>query len=194
MFDEAEVLLAARDVFWSKGYCATSVDDLCAATGLGRGSLYGAYRDKHSLYLKTLDAYATAAVEQNHHDLCEAPGTALARLVAHVKRHMRSTLADTKRRGCMISKSAAELSSVDRKVVQHTRHTLDAWRNDLTYAISEAQADGDLPADRDAEALACLLLTVLRGMESTRTQGGAPAVVAAAGEMAMSMLLGVPPE
>ena len=48
-FDEADVVEAARDQFWNRGYAATSVDDLTAATGLGKGSLYGAFGDKHSL-------------------------------------------------------------------------------------------------------------------------------------------------
>lgn len=189
-FDDAEVTNVARDVFWSNGYAATSIDHLCAATGLGRGSLYGAFGDKHALYLRALDGYVTAVVAQNHHDLREADGSALERIVAHIRRHMRSTLADTKRRGCLISKSAAELSSSDRGVVQHTRHSLDTWRKDLVATVVEAQADGDVPADRDADALASLLLTVLRGMESTRTQGGSPAVISSAGELAIDLLLG----
>ena len=44
-FDEQEVVAAARDEFWERGYAATSVDDLTAATGLGKGSLYGAFGD-----------------------------------------------------------------------------------------------------------------------------------------------------
>src|ERR1700682_3440433 len=42
-FDEADVVAAARDEFWSRGYGATSMDDLPTATSLGRGSLYGAF-------------------------------------------------------------------------------------------------------------------------------------------------------
>ncbi|WP_199865355.1 MULTISPECIES: TetR/AcrR family transcriptional regulator [Frankia] len=44
-FDEDQVVCAARDQFWATGYTATSLDDLTAATGLGRGSLYGAFGD-----------------------------------------------------------------------------------------------------------------------------------------------------
>jgi AcrR family transcriptional regulator len=189
-FDADEVTAAARETFWSNGYAATSIDNLVAATGIGRGSLYGAFGDKHSLYMQALDGYVTSVVEQNHHDLCEADGTAMQRLVAHVRRHMHLTLSDSKRRGCLISKSAAELASSDREVVKHTKHSLDAWRRDLSAALTQAQTDGDLPADRDVDELASLLLTVLRGMESIRTQGASPAVVSAAGELAIELLLG----
>jgi AcrR family transcriptional regulator len=49
-FDEKQVLQAARDEFWSCGYAATSIDDVAALTGLGKGSLYGAFGDKHALF------------------------------------------------------------------------------------------------------------------------------------------------
>ena len=57
-FDEQQVLEAARDQFWKNGYAATSLDDLTKATGLGKGSLYGAFGGKHQLFLKVLGTYA----------------------------------------------------------------------------------------------------------------------------------------
>jgi AcrR family transcriptional regulator len=53
-FDEDEVLEKARAVFWNLGYAATSLDDLAAATGLNRPSLYAAFGDKHALYMRAL--------------------------------------------------------------------------------------------------------------------------------------------
>ena len=53
-----EVALArATKAFWESGFAATSLDDLAAATGMNRPSLYGAFGDKHALYLKALTAY-----------------------------------------------------------------------------------------------------------------------------------------
>lgn len=54
-FDPDEVLDRARAVFWNLGYAATSLDDLAAATGLNRPSLYAAFGDKHALYMAALD-------------------------------------------------------------------------------------------------------------------------------------------
>src|SRR5882762_7155245 len=62
-FDEEKVLRAARDQFWTLGYAATSLDDLMAATGLGKGSLYGAFGSKRELFLRVLDEYCARAVE-----------------------------------------------------------------------------------------------------------------------------------
>jgi len=53
-FDPDAVLDKARAVFWNQGYAATSLDDLAAATGLNRPSLYAAFGDKRALYLAAL--------------------------------------------------------------------------------------------------------------------------------------------
>ena len=68
-FDESDVIAAARDEFWSRGYGATSVEDLTAATGLGKGSLYGAFGDKHALFIRALDDYITTALDGVHAQL-----------------------------------------------------------------------------------------------------------------------------
>src|SRR4029077_15778222 len=59
-FVEDEVIAAARVQFWTHGYAATSLDDLVAVTGLGRGSLYRAFGDKHALFMRALDQYCAA--------------------------------------------------------------------------------------------------------------------------------------
>lgn len=62
---EPEVALArALDVFWKEGFAATSLDDLSAATGMNRPSLYGAFGDKRELYIKTYEAYRDRARER----------------------------------------------------------------------------------------------------------------------------------
>lgn len=68
-FDPDEVLDRARAVFWNLGYAATSLDDLAAATGLNRPSLYAAFGDKHALYL--------AALERSRREATVAIGAAL---------------------------------------------------------------------------------------------------------------------
>jgi TetR/AcrR family transcriptional regulator, transcriptional repressor for nem operon len=56
-FDPDETLDLARDVFWQKGFQGTSLDDITAATGLNKPSLYAAFGDKNALFLKVLDRY-----------------------------------------------------------------------------------------------------------------------------------------
>ena len=59
---EPEVALArALDVFWKEGFAATSLDDLSAATGMNRPSLYGAFGDKRELFIKSYQRYRADA-------------------------------------------------------------------------------------------------------------------------------------
>ena len=59
-FDEQEVIALALDVFWRKGLREATMQDLAAATGVQRGSLYNAYGDKEAIFLRAFDQYAGA--------------------------------------------------------------------------------------------------------------------------------------
>jgi AcrR family transcriptional regulator len=61
-FDADAVLEKARGVFWNLGYDAASLDDIAAATGLNRPSLYAAFGDKHALYMAALGRTREGAV------------------------------------------------------------------------------------------------------------------------------------
>ena len=61
-FDIEDAVGDAMNVFWTRGYHATSLTDLLDVTGLSRGSLYKAFGDKKSLFLKAMDRYAEAGL------------------------------------------------------------------------------------------------------------------------------------
>jgi TetR/AcrR family transcriptional regulator, transcriptional repressor for nem operon len=187
-FDEDEVIAASRDLFWAQGYEATSVDDLGAVTGLGRGSFYKAFGDKHSLFLRSLELYCAQMSEAVRADLHNPALGAYDRLVAHVRGLTSVMASDTERRGCLMAKSADELCPADPDVAKLVKRTLDGWLRELTATIAAAQADGDIPAATDAKALASLLLAVLRGMEGLRKGGVAASTVKAAAEQVITLM------
>ncbi|MFJ3306643.1 TetR/AcrR family transcriptional regulator [Streptomyces sp. NPDC086549] len=186
-FDEEEVVQAARDQFWSVGYNGTSIDDLSAVTGLGRGSLYGAFGDKHVLFLRALDSYNSAALEAWGSAL-GGPGPALPKLERHVRDVAEGITRDVERRGCMMAKIAAELSSVDESVAERIAATVRGLHSALRDCIARAQAEGSLDAGTDADNLASLLLAVLRGLEALGKAGAAPEVVNGAADQALALL------
>ncbi len=187
-FNEADVLAAARDEFWSRGYTATSVEDLTAATGLGKGSLYGAFGDKHDLFLRALDFYCTTAIDGVLAQLREPDRSAYDRLTRHIRKQAAAVAADKDRRGCMMSKSAAELGASDEAAAHIIERSLATWRNELIDCIKAAQREGWIDRKQNPQALATTLLGFMRGLEALWKGGAKPAQIKAAAEEIIALI------
>jgi AcrR family transcriptional regulator len=72
-FDPDEALDLARDVFWQQGFQGTSLDDITAATGLAKPSLYAAFGDKNALFVKILERYHARIVAQAERIINDGP-------------------------------------------------------------------------------------------------------------------------
>jgi TetR/AcrR family transcriptional repressor of nem operon len=187
-FDEAEVLRAARDQFWSTGYAATRVDDIAAATGLGKGSIYGAFGDKRQLFLRTFDDYCAGLIAAVRQALEGPDAGAHERLRAHVLAVADATASDVRLCGCLLAKGTAELAAQDPAVAATARHTFAAIEELLSSCIAGAQRAGDITQDVDSARLAGLLLAVLRGIEALGKGGSSPDKLRAIGDTALAIL------
>ncbi|MEV6532226.1 TetR/AcrR family transcriptional regulator [Streptomyces sp. NPDC051639] len=163
-FDEAQVLHNAREQFWNRGYTATSMDDLMAATGLGKGSLYGAFGDKRQLFLRTLDDYRNEQLDSVR-QILTGPGTGLERLELLLDGAAHGYGDDASRRGCFLAGSTSELHGRESEVVSRARVTYQEIQDLLTACVEDAQREGDLAADASPQEMATLLLAVLQGIE-----------------------------
>src|SRR6201984_2296371 len=189
-FVEDQVIEAARDQFWGHGYAGTSLDDLVAVTGLGRGSLYGAFGDKHTIFMRALDEYSTATMAVVRAELRDSAESAYGRLVGHIRSMARTNATDSKRRGCLTAKSAAELAATDKAVARRVKRFLDAYQTELAETIAGAQREGALEGAVDPPDLAALVLVILRGMEALRKGGASSATITNAGEKAIAFVPG----
>jgi AcrR family transcriptional regulator len=189
-FVEDQVIGAARDQFWTHGYAGTSLDDLVAVTGLGRGSLYGAFGDKHTIFMRALDEYSTATMAVVRAELRDSPESAYERLVGHIRSMARINATDSKRRGCLTAKSAAELAATDKAVARRVKRFLAAYQIELAETIAASQREGDLGGAVDPRDLAALVLVILRGMEALRKGGASSATITNAGEQGIASLPG----
>jgi len=187
-FAEGDVVAAARDEFWTRGYAATSVDDLTAATGLGKGSLYGAFGDKHGLYLRALDDYIASSLDEVRAQLRDPAFSAYERLAHHLRAQVKAIAADKRRRGCMMAKSAAELAGLDEGVDKKVERAYGTWRDELVACVKEAQRDGDIDAKQNPQALAGALLAFMRGQEALHKGGARPAQLKAAADEMVSLI------
>lgn len=192
-FEVEQVLEAARDQFWEKGYAATSLDDLMRATGLGKGSLYAAFGDKHQLFLAVLDAYTAWRLEVMRAALGgDAKAIDRLRNLFRVEpRPPEATLGDT--RGCMLVNCTAELASHDPEVQRRARETFAALEDLFVELLEQARAEGDVPPDTDTRELGRLLLAVHQGMEFLAKTGMEREALGRIGEVALEKLLGAAP-
>ncbi|KUL22988.1 TetR/AcrR family transcriptional regulator [Actinoplanes awajinensis] len=159
-FDVADALERAMRLFWSKGYAATSIADLVTATGVARAGLYATFGDKHELYLKALDAYATARDPALVARLSGA-GPALPAVYALITDYAD---ADQARAGCFVVNAAIERLPADAGAALTVEASWSALEAALTAAFSRARVAGELVADADPAALARLVLVLLQGM------------------------------
>ena len=187
-FDESDVVAAARDEFWSRGYAATSVDDLTTVTGLGKGSLYGAFGDKHGLFLRALDDYIGTALDGVRAQLRDPRHSAYDRLARHIRAQARDIAADKSRRGCMMAKSAAELSATDETVERAVEHAYATWTTELANCIKEAQRDGTIDKRQNPQELGTTLLAFMRGQEALHKAGVKSAQLKASAEQMIALI------
>lgn len=162
-FDEDQVLEGAMRAFWVKGFDATTLDDLEAVTGLGRGSLYGAFGDKRALFLKAIERYVGHTIERHANDLDPAGGKAA--IVGFFAAVCSDAGSDAQHRGCMLTNCSVELAARDADVAARVEHHLTALERRFVRAIETAQARGEIAPDRDAEGLARVLIAALQGIQ-----------------------------
>jgi TetR/AcrR family transcriptional repressor of nem operon len=169
-FDLDKVLDAATGQFYERGYHATALSDLMAVTGLSKSSLYGAFGDKHSLFLRVLDRYVDKRLELARADI-ESAGSPMEGVRAYLRRIAREAVGG---RGCLSSNSAIELLPGDDEVAvlvaRHQRLTKDL----LAGAVQSAQVSGEVPGERSAETMGRYLYAVVEGFWELGRTGGDP--------------------
>ena len=161
-FDIDEAICNAVEVFQTHGYAGTSLVDLIGGTGLTRGSLYKAFKDKRTLFLAALDRYMTTATDSLRADLgTGSPGVALRRALTQIARASARKMG---RRGCLVVASATELGSKDKQIRQEIGRGFARLQSLLEDAIRRGQATGEIHSRHDPAVLSRFLLCTIEGM------------------------------
>jgi TetR/AcrR family transcriptional repressor of nem operon len=149
-FDSGKVEDVLLDVFWSRGYARTSIEELTQATGLLRGSLYAAYDDKEAMFRAATRRYVaqlTAAVAT------DKKGLDGARHVLDTV--VRLTVRDPERRGCPILNAIPESYALSEETQEQLQAALRSMQALLRARLREAQAEAG--TDLDLEPLVAML-------------------------------------
>jgi TetR/AcrR family transcriptional repressor of nem operon len=163
-FDIGEVLTKVMDIFWLRGYDATSMSDLEGATGIAKGSLYKGYGDKKSLFMQALDSYlsqANAGLKETAAS-SDTGRQALERVFAGVVEM--STGAGV-RRGCFSVNTSVELAPHDADVRSRLRRNTRQKEKTIAAILSQGVADGSLRRDLNPEISASFVTTILNGLQ-----------------------------
>jgi TetR/AcrR family transcriptional repressor of nem operon len=161
-FDEDKVLLAAAHAFWEHGYHATSIDDLCEATGLLRGSLYGAYGDKHGIFVAALNRYSQWRVGLAVERLSGPPSRELLRrgLAYYFESANDLSLA----RACFLTNTALELVPQDREVAEIVDRTFRHMSTLWAEAAIRARDAGVFSTKLNEKAVGDYLFCIVQGL------------------------------
>lgn len=152
------------EAFWAKGYESTSLNDLMAATGLHKGSLYQAFGDKHSLFIEALKRYLGEMMRVGR-EAVEGAATPLDGLRSFAHRIIDLTGKDDGvPKGCMALNALVELAPHDPEVRELLQAQVARARSGITGMIAAAQEAGQISAERSPELVAKLFLTFVWGL------------------------------
>jgi TetR/AcrR family transcriptional repressor of nem operon len=162
-FNTGAVLEKAMDVFWSKGYEATSIQDLVNAMGINRGSIYDTFGSKAKLFNLALSRYQSDAPSQT---LLNNARTGDPR--KEIEDFFNNILDlhgyRGEKRGCLITNSIVELAYRDERLAVHFKAHIKRVENALYTLIKRGQETGEINPWRDPRSLARSLLASAHGL------------------------------
>jgi TetR/AcrR family transcriptional repressor of nem operon len=169
-FDEKAILEKAMQLFWCKGYNATSVQDLVADLGISRSSLYDTFGDKHQLYLNALQQYRrqmggammdmigqSTDIRQTLHDLFDMA--------------VRESISDKLQKGCFMVNSTVELAAWHQDIAEIARKNMEDVEEAFYQAIQKGQQNEQISKKHDARALARFFFNSMNGLRVAAKSG-----------------------
>ena len=188
-FDREAALNQAMEVFWRKGYEATSISDLTEAMDISPPSLYAAFGDKERLFLEAVERYQQARGASCPY--CEEPTArgAIEKLLTYMAEELTT---GTHPRGCMMMMAAATAGSASRELQSALAKNRAESRSRMQERIEHGIAQGDVPADTDAAELADFYSTIVTGMSMQARDGATRASLMATVKRAMATFPEVP--
>jgi len=186
-FDINQVLDKAVQIFWLKGYEATSIPTLEVQMGIKRQSLYDTFGNKHSLFLSSLKRYHDHIIVGNFAKILSASSPKKA-----IKDYFYQRVNDIGDpniiNGCFVTNSLTELGLSDREVKKQTKKTLEYMEHAFYKTIMRAQNLGEIDSSKNAELMAMQLLNNAQGLFVMSKSGMSPKKLKALVEQFLTIL------
>jgi AcrR family transcriptional regulator len=169
-FDTDQALDTALDLFWRHGYEGTSLAALTSAIGVSAPSLYAAFGDKQSLFLKTVERY----IQRPASYLAIACQKPTARAVAEqlFAGAIEMVMQRNHPVGCLLVQAALSTAPDASPVRDELTRIRHAAESHLRKRLERSLSDGDFPPTADPTLFARYLMTIVWGL-SVQAAGGA---------------------
>jgi len=165
-FDEDEVLKKAVNLFWLKGYNATSMQDLVDGLGISRSSLYDTYGDKLTLYIKALESYQRENTA-SFNNIINAGLTAKEAIRKILEMIISGLLSDLSQKGCFMVNAEVEIGTHDPEVSKVICANDQQVEDAFYVIIKKGQDAGEIKNTTDARALARFTFNTVKGIRVT---------------------------
>jgi len=184
-FRHEDVLDRAFLAFWERGYAATSMADLVAATGINRSSIYATFGDKHGLFLRALDRYCdhvlTGILDRVSRE--QAPRAAIVAVFEAAARPPEGQPG-----GCLLVNTAIELVPHDPEIAAFVAARLDKIEGFFRDRIKAGKSDGSLRKGLKPRATARALLALYLGLRVLQRAAAPPTSLRATIQHARAVL------
>lgn len=163
LFDEDEILKKSMELFWKKGYSATSVQDMVNHLGINRGSMYSTFGDKKNLFNKSLALYCSINQDATFEFLKREKSVkyGLRKLFGIF---IADSISDRDQKGCFVVNTTTELTPSDKDINKVLLQNKDALEKMFYDFLKLGQDRGEISKDKDIQAISSLIYTLFSGI------------------------------
>ncbi len=184
-FDEA--LDAALEVFWSKGYESTSLQDLIVAMDLSKSSFYQTFESKHKLLQSCIKRYQDILMEELGDALKKAK-SGRSFIEGAFDALAEKAKISCERKGCLIMNCANEFAQKDPVVADLIRKATKKTTDIFFEAVKRAQEEGEVPKDKKPLPIARYLVSNICGLQTMIKTGANPTMIKEISGVALQVL------
>ncbi len=162
-FDPTTTLSQVVDLFASKGYSETSMEDIVRTTGVSRYGLYGTFGNKRELFEQALEQYAEGMGKQSFLRLLE-PGASLDHIRKIFNERVEDMCCGEENKGCLFIHTAMELAPQDEELRGVLQRFMKRMSKAFAIGLDSAKGRGEIHEDIDVDAAGELLTSSMFGL------------------------------
>lgn len=163
LFDENKVLSKATELFWEKGYHATSIQNLVNHLGINRGSLYDTYGGKKELFYKAFQLYRTnncnsiTAFFENQNEVKKG-------FRALFEMGINESISDKDKKGCFVVNTTTELIPGEKELLEILQENKKIFERLFYNFLLKGQQSGEISKSKNIKTISHLFYTFYNGL------------------------------